>query len=97
MAASTGGQISSRLLSLRSANVLLEIPQARFLTGPDVFVDSGLYSFDQFQEGQRASWPGLVSVSSAGVHSCWTANVLLEIPFSEVAAGDVTGLDSAQP
>ncbi|PSC71843.1 Molybdopterin biosynthesis CNX1 [Micractinium conductrix] len=28
VAASTGGQISSRLLSLRSANVLLEIPQA---------------------------------------------------------------------
>ncbi len=27
VAASTGGQISSRLLSLRSANVLLEIPQ----------------------------------------------------------------------
>lgn len=27
-ASSTGGQISSRLLSLRSANVLLEIPQA---------------------------------------------------------------------
>ena len=28
VAASTGGQISSRLLSLRSANLLLEIPQA---------------------------------------------------------------------
>ncbi|EFN52667.1 hypothetical protein CHLNCDRAFT_58800 [Chlorella variabilis] len=33
VAASTGGQISSRLLSLRSANVLLEIPQASRASG----------------------------------------------------------------